>query len=91
MVALELLAMAAVFTVNVAQVAAATTVTDVGTITPELLVDSPTLAPPAGAACVRLTVQLLDAFAPKALGLHASEDTLTPAFKVTEVVAELPL
>ena len=49
-VAVELLAIAAVVTVNVAEVAAAATVTDAGVVRTALLSERVTLAPPAGAA-----------------------------------------
>jgi hypothetical protein len=48
-VALALAAIAAVVAVNVAVVALAATVTDAGTVSEELVLDSVTLAPPVGA------------------------------------------
>jgi hypothetical protein len=47
---------------NVAVVAAAATVTDAGTVNAALLSDNVTLAPPLGAALVKVTVHVLEAF-----------------------------
>ena len=49
-VALELLPMVPVVTVNAAEVADAATVTDAGTVNVALVFDTATLAPPVGAA-----------------------------------------
>jgi hypothetical protein len=76
---------------NVAEVAAAVTVTEAGTVNTVLLLFSVTTAPPLGAAFVRLTVQVLDPFAPRLLGLHVKEDTDTAAVRLTVVLAELLL
>jgi hypothetical protein len=67
-VELELLARAAVVALKVAVVAAANTVTDVGTVRVGLVFVRVTLAPPAGAAFVRVTVHALDEFAPILVG-----------------------
>ena len=91
MVAVELPLMAPVDTVKVVEVAAAATVTDVGTINAELVFDNLTLAPPVGAACVRVTVQVVDEFAPRLLALQETVDTRTAAVRVTVVLAELLL
>ena len=90
-VALELLLMDAVVALNVAEVAAAATVTDAGTVRTELVFDSATLAPPVGAGWVNVTVQVLEEFGPRLVGLHDSEDTNTGATRLTVVVAELLL
>src|SRR6202167_5842861 len=50
--------MAAVVPLKVAEVAAAATVTDAGTVRVALVLVRVTVAPPAGAACVRVTVQV---------------------------------
>ena len=89
--ALELLLMAAVVALKVAEVAAAATVTDAGTVRVVLVFDRVTLAPPAGAGWVRAMVQVLEEFGPRLVGLHASEDTRTGATRLTLVLAELPL
>jgi len=91
MVALELLAMVAVVTLKVEDVAAAATVTEAGTVKVALEFARVTLAPPAGAAWVRVTVQVLEELAPMLAGLQASDDTSTDAAKFTVVVAELLL
>ena len=61
-VALELLWIVVVEAVNVAVLAVATTVTDAGTVNVVLLFVRLTFAPPVGAGCVRVTVQVLDEF-----------------------------
>jgi hypothetical protein len=53
-----LLAMAAVVALKVADEAPAATVTDVGTVRVELVLVRVTMAPPVGAACVSVTVQV---------------------------------
>ena len=80
-----------VVALNVAVVAAAATVTDGGTVSRALLLLSVTLAPPVGAACVNVTVHVLEAFCPRLVGLHVNEDTTTGATKLTVAFAELPL
>ena len=86
-----MLAMAVVVTLNVFEVVAAATVTDAGTVSVELVLDKVTLAPPVGAAWVRVTVQVLDEFGPRLVGLQASEETTAAAASVTVVLAELLL
>jgi hypothetical protein len=91
MVALELLLMAAVVALKVAEVAAAATVTDAGTVRVALVLVRVTLAPPVGAGWVRVTVQELEELGPRLVGLQVSEETRTDAARVTVVLAELPL
>ena len=86
-----MLLMAAVVTLKVADVAAAATVTEAGTVNVALEFARLTLAPPVGAAWVRVTVQVLEELAPMLEGLQASDDTSTDAAKFTVVVAELLL
>ena len=74
--------------VKLAEVAPATTVTVAGTLRAGLLLDSPTLVPPAGAALVRVTVQALVAAEPKVVGLQVTEASATGADKVNETVGE---
>jgi hypothetical protein len=81
----------AVVALNVAVVAAAATVTETGTVSVALVLVSVMLAPPAGAALVRITVQMPDAFGPRLVGLQASEETRTGATKVIVALAELLL
>jgi hypothetical protein len=90
-VALALLLMAAVVTMKVADVAAAATVTEAGTVNVALELESVTLAPPVGAAWVRVTVQVLEELAPMLEGLQASDDTSTDAARFTVALAELLL
>jgi hypothetical protein len=91
MVELESLAIAAVVALKVAVVAAAATVTEPGTVSVALVFVSVTLAPPAGATLVSVTVQVLDAFGPKLVGLQESDETNTDAVSVTVALAELLL
>ena len=86
-----MLLMAVVVALNVADVAAAATVTDAGTVRAELVFVRVTLAPPVGAGWVKVTVHALEAFGPRLVGLQASEETNTGATSVTLVPAELPL
>ena len=80
-----------VVAVNVAVVAAAATVTDAGTVRVVVLLVNVTVAPPVGAAWARVTVQVLDAFCPKLVGLQATEDINTGATRLMLVLAELLL
>jgi hypothetical protein len=90
-VALELLLMAAVVTVKFADIAAAGTVTDAGTVRVALEFARMTLAPPAGAAWVSVTVQVLEELAPMPVGLQVNDETSTVAARFTVVLAELLL
>ena len=92
MVALELLLMAAVVTMRFADVAAAATVTEGATVSAALEFERVTLAPPAGAGWVRVTVQMLEAFEPRLVGLHETAETDTEGTtRLTVAVAELLL
>jgi len=86
-----LLLMVAVVTLKFADVAEAATVTDAGTVRVALEFERVTLAPPVGAAWVRVTVQLLEELAPMLAGLQASDETCTGATRLTVVLAELLL
>ena len=90
-VELESLATAAVVDEKVAVVAAASRVTDAGTVRVALVLVRVTLAPPAGAALVSVTVQVVEAFGPMLVGLQASDDTATGATRVTVAFAEVLL
>ena len=90
-VALELLLIVPVLTINVAEVAAAVTVTEPGTANVELLSDKVTRAPPLGAACVRVTVQVLDELGPRLFGLQDKAEIEMAAISGTVVLAEPPL
>jgi hypothetical protein len=80
-----------VVALNVPVVAAAATVIDAGTVNVAFVFVSVTLAPPAGAAFVSVTVQVLEEFGPRLVGLQATDDTSTEATSVTVVFAELLL
>ena len=82
---------AAVVTVKLADVAAAATVTEGATVSVGLEFERVTLAPPAGAGCVRVTVQVLEALGPRLAGAQVKDDTSTVAARLTVALAELPL
>jgi hypothetical protein len=82
--------MAKVLTLKLAQVPAAT-VTDVGTVSVELVLVRVTVAPPVGAVWVRVTVQVLEELGPRLVGLQVSEETRTGAARVMVALAELLL
>ena len=86
-----MLLMVPVVALKVADVAAAATVTEAGTVSVELVLVSVTLAPPVGAAWVKVTVQVVDELWPRLVGLQASEETSTGATRLTVVFAELLL
>jgi hypothetical protein len=86
-----LLARVVVVALNVPVVAPADTVTDAGTVNAVLVSLNVTAAPPVAAACVRVTVQVLDAFCPRLVGLHAKDDTVSGATRLMVAVFELPL
>ncbi len=89
-VAFWLLAMeAAVEALKIAVVAPAATVTDAGTVSEVLLLASVTLDPPAGAAWVSVTVQVLTAPCPRLVGLQAMPDNSTGASRLIVAVCEL--
>ena len=64
-----------VLTVNAALAEPAKTVTGLGGATVELLLDTVTGVPPAGAAALSVTVQLTVPPPTRLVGLHASEAT----------------
>jgi len=86
-----LLLTAAVVTVKFADVAAAATVTEGATVSVALEFERVTLAPPAGAGWVRVTVQVLEALAPMLAGLQVSDETSTDAARFRVALAELLL
>jgi hypothetical protein len=91
MVAVELLLIAAVVTVKFADVAAAATVTEGATVSVALEFARVTLAPPAGAGWVKVTVQVLEELAPILIGLQARDETSAGASRLTVALAELLL
>ena len=86
-----MLAMVVVVALNVAEVDAAATVTDAGTVSVALVFVRATAAPPVGAAWVRMTVQVLEAFGPRLVGLQASDETSTGATRLMVAFAEVLL
>ena len=86
-----MLLMVPVVALKLADVAAAAIVTEAGTVSVELVLVSVTLAPPVGAAWVKVTVQVVDELCPRLVGLQASEETSTGATRLTVVFAELLL
>lgn len=77
--------------VNELAVKAAGTVTDDGAVSDGFVLEIVTRAPPLGAGCERLMVQVVDAFGPRLVGLQANEETTTDGVSVTVACAELPL
>jgi hypothetical protein len=75
---------------KVADVAAAATVTEAGTVRVGLELDRVTEAPPVGAALVRVTVQVLEALGPRLVGLQTSEVSVNDATRLIEAVREPP-
>jgi hypothetical protein len=90
-VVVELLLTAAVVTVKMADVAAAATVTEGATVRVGLEFERMTLAPPAGAGWVRVTVQVLEELGPMPAGAQVKDDTSTVAARLTVALAELLL
>ena len=80
-----------VVALNVAEVVAAATVIDVGTVRVELVFARVTMAPPVGAGWVKVKVHVLEAFGPRLVGLQANEETSTEATRLAVVLAELLL
>ena len=76
---------------KLAQVAAAATVTDAGTVSVELVLARMTVAPPVGAGWVRVTVQELEELGPRVVGLQTRVETNTGAIRMMVALAELLL
>jgi hypothetical protein len=89
-VALELLPMVAAVALKVAVVAPTGTVVEAGTDNELLLSVILTAAPPLGAACDRVTVQVLDPFDARLVGLHTSDEMTTVVTRLTLAFAEVP-
>jgi hypothetical protein len=87
-VALWSLAMVPVVTLKVAEVAAAGTVTDAGTVRVALVLERVTAAPPVGAALVKVTVQVELPELLRVAGRHVREVT---AGKTTTAVTVPPV
>ena len=76
--------------VKFALFAEADTVTDAGTVSVPTLLDSPTVAPPTGAAFDNVTVHVDAAPFPKLLGVHATRPTTGNATSEMDAVCVLP-
>lgn len=76
---------------KLADMPAAATVTDAGTERSVLVLLTLTAAPPAGAGWVRVTVQALDEFGPRVVGIQARAETITGATRLMVALAELAL
>src|SRR5580700_2739882 len=76
---------------KVVEVLFAGTVTDAGTVSAVLLLESPTVLPPAGAASFKLIVQVVAAPELTLVGLHARAVTIAGSTKLRVVVSRLPL
>jgi hypothetical protein len=87
-VALELPLIAAVVTMKLTDVAAGGTVTDGATVRVALEFERVTVAPPAGAGWVRVTVQVLEELGPMLEGVHVTDETSMGATRLTVVLAE---
>jgi hypothetical protein len=71
--------------------APAGTVTEEGTVRAELLQESATVAPPAGAACDSVTPQVEVPPEVTVDGAHCAASEVPPGATATDAVAELPL
>ena len=74
---------------NVADVAPAATLTEAGVVSNELLTETATLTPPAGAGSRMVTVQVLVVPDVRLVGLHCTDATVTGAttFNIAVCVA----
>ena len=84
-----MLLMAVVVALKTAEVAAAVTVTDAGTVRVVLVLVRFTVAPPVGAALVNVTVHVVDEFGPRLVELQISEETNAGATRLMVAFAEL--
>jgi hypothetical protein len=78
-----------VVALKAAEVAAAATVTDAGTVSVGLELAKVMIAPPTGAAAFRVTVQVLEELGPRLAGLQASEEISPGAARLIVAVCEL--
>jgi hypothetical protein len=86
-----LLEVVVVVMLKAADVAPGGIATDGGTVSVGFVLVRVTVAPPVGAGCVRLTVQVLEELGPRLVGLQTSEETRTGAARVMVALAELLL
>jgi len=80
-----------VVAVNAAVKVPAAIVTDAGTVSGDALLASVTTAPPAGAACVSVTVQALVEFCPTEMGVQTREEIWFATDNAMLVLAEVLL
>ena len=66
-------------------------IVDTGTGSSALLLDRETTVPPAGAALLRVTVQVVPAPEVRLVGLHVSEVSVNGDARLIEAVCETPL
>ena len=85
------MAIAAVVALKLPEVAAAATVSDAATVSAGLGLDRVTVAPPVGAALVKVTVQVLAELGPRLAGVQASEESSAGATRLRLALAELLL
>ncbi len=78
-------------TTKAAEVEPAATVTEAGVVSSELLSESVIKDPPAGAAAVSVTVQVLVVWEARLVGVQASEDKAAVATRFTVAILEAPL
>ena len=79
---------AAAVALNVAVLAPAATLTDAGTVSEALLLESAMLEPPVGAVWVSVTVHVPTALCPRLVGLQATPETSTGASRPIVAVCE---
>ena len=63
--------------------------TELGIVRTALLSEMLTVEPPVGAACVSTTVQVLEAFGAKVVGLHAKDDSEADVSRLRLALCEL--
>jgi hypothetical protein len=78
-----------VVTLKAADATPAAIVTEAGTVSVELVLVRVTVAPPTGAAWVRVTVQVLEELGPRLAGLQATPETRAGATRLMAAVCEL--
>ena len=77
--------------VNIAVCAPEATVTEAGTVSPPRLVERATTAPPFGAICVSVTMQLELPPLDSTVGIHDTELTVAGGIRATVAVCDAPL
>lgn len=77
--------------VKLALVLPAVMLTELGVVRAALLFEMLTTEPPVGAACVSTTVQVLEAFGAKVVGLHAREESEADVTRLRFALLELLL